>query len=136
MISETRSTTRLPAKAVELLKAKNFANFATIMPDGAPQVTPVWVDTDGSYVYINTAAGRLKERNVRRQPLVGLDVLDQSNPYSYVQIQGRVVEITSEGSVEHINEMHRKYHGSGEYPLPPGQQRVILKIAPEKVQVQ
>ena len=132
----TTATKTLPQAAIDLLMGVNFGHLATVMPDGTPQVTPVWVDTDGQHVLINTAAGRLKDRNLRRDPRVGIDVTDSENQYHYVQIRGRVVDMTTEGAEEHINELHRRYNGSGEYPLRPGEQRVIFKIAPDHVQIQ
>jgi PPOX class probable F420-dependent enzyme len=132
----TTETKTLPQEAIELLQGKNFAHLATLMPDGSPQVTPVWIDTDGSYVLFNTAAGRQKDRNLRRDPRVAIEVSDSEDPYRYVQIRGRVVDVTTEGAEEHITALHRKYHGSGDYPLKPGEQRVIFKIEPERVDVQ
>ncbi len=129
------SVQQLPEKAVELLKGKNFGNLATLMPDGSPQVTPVWVDTDGTHVLVNTSQGRQKARNLEHNARVAIDVLDEGNPYSYVQVRGHVADITSEGAEEHIHQLARKYQGSDRYPLQPGEQRLMIKIAPDKVQV-
>lgn len=117
-----------------LLEAPNFAHLATIMPDGTPQVTPVWVDYDGRYVLVNTALGRVKERNLRRDPRVGLDVADQQNPYKMVSIRGRVAELTTEHAEEHIDRLAKKYLGQDRYPYrQPNERRVIIKIDPQHV---
>jgi len=104
------------------------------MPDGTPQVTPVWVDYDGRYVLVNTALGRVKERNLRRDPRVGLDVADQQNPYKMVSIRGRVAELTTENADAHIDKLAKKYLGQDRYPFrQPNEQRVIVKIEPQHV---
>lgn len=127
---------QLSESARALLEGPNFAHLATLMPDGSPQVTPVWVDVDadGTHVLVNTAEGRVKPRNVRRDPRVALSVANQENPYQMVSIRGRVVEITHEGADAHIDKMAKKYLGQDTYPFRrPGERRVILKIAPEQV---
>ncbi len=117
-----------------LLEGQNFGHLATLMPDGSPQVSPVWVDHDGAHVLVNTAEGRVKLRNVRRDPRVAISIANQQNPYQMVTIQGRVVEITHEGADEHIDKMAKKYLGQDTYPFRrPGERRVILKIAPEHI---
>ena len=117
-----------------LFKDKNFAFLATIMDDGSPQVTPVWVDTDGDYIIINTAEGRLKHKNISRDPRVAVSVLDHANPYKMVTVQGTVVEQTTTGADEHIDKMAKKYLGLDKYPgRVPGETRVVLKIKPESV---
>ena len=128
----------MPAKIPEgirkLLESPNFASLATLMPDGSPQVTPVWVDFDGTHILVNTAEGRQKPRNVRRDPRVAVSIFDQQNPYSYATVRGRVVEITHEGADQHIDRMAKKYLGRDTYPFrQPGERRVIFKIAPEHV---
>jgi PPOX class probable F420-dependent enzyme len=118
-----------------LLEAPNFAHFVTLMKDGSPQVTPVWVDYDGEFVIINTAEGRQKPRNLARDNRVALSVLDQEDPYKYIQIRGNVVESTSEGARDHIEMLCRKYRGpDAKYPHREGEVRVIYKIAPEHVE--
>lgn len=117
-----------------LLEAPNFAHLATLMPDGSPQVTPVWVDYDGTYILVNTAEGRVKPRNVRRDPRVAIAVTKGDNPYAMATIRGRVVEVTHEGADAHIDMLAKKYLGQDRYPWrAPGEQRVILKIEPEHV---
>lgn len=117
-----------------LLEEPNFGHLATVMPDGSPQVTPVWIDYDGTHILVNTAEGRAKYRNIRRDPRVALDVISQANPYAFAIIRGRVVEITSEGAEEHIDSLAKQYMGLDRYPLRgPGERRVILKIEPQSV---
>ena len=127
---------RLRESVRKKLSEPNFGFLADLMEDGWPHVSPVWVDVDGDVILVNTAAGRLKERNVRRDPRVALSVTDADDPYSRVDIRGRVVDFThGERAVEHINKLHRRYHPSSKepYPLPPGQERVILHIEPVAV---
>jgi len=128
----------MPVKISEgirkLLEEPNFANLATLMPDGSPQVTPVWVDFDGTHILVNTAEGRQKPRNVRHDPRVAVSIFNQESPYSYATFRGRVVEITHEGADQHIDRMAKKYLGRDVYPFrAPGERRVIFKIAPEHV---
>lgn len=118
----------------KLLESPNFAHLATVMPDGSPQVTPVWVDYDGEHVLINTAEGRQKPRNLRSDPRVAMSVVDQGNAYAWVAIRGRVVELTHENADEHIDRLSKKYLGRDSYPArKAGEQRVIVKIEPEHV---
>lgn len=115
-----------------MLEAKNFVYLATVNPDGTPQVTPTWVDTDGRHVLINTALGRVKQRNVEKNPNVALAVTEQSNPYNWVMILGKVVDqVTGRTAEDHIDKMEKKYRGRDRYPSRrPGEKRVILKIEP------
>jgi PPOX class probable F420-dependent enzyme len=123
----------LPEKYRDLFNKKAFASLATLMPDGRPQVTPVWVDYDGSHVIVNTAKGRVKDRNMRRDPKVSLAIIDPDNPYRYLEVRGRVAEITENGADQHIDKMAKKYLGQDKYPYrQPGEVRVMYKIAPEK----
>ena len=118
-----------------LLEAPNFAHFVTLMKDGSPQVTPVWVDFDGEFVIINTAEGRQKPRNLARDNRVALSVIDQDNPYKYIQVRGKVVETTTDGARDHIEMLCRKYRGpDAKYPHRDGEVRVIFKIVPEHVE--
>ena len=118
----------------DLFKKPAFANLATLNPDGSPQVTPVWVDFDGTHVIVNTARGRVKDRNLQREPRVALSILDPENPYRYLGIQGRVTEMTEAGADAHIDKMAKKYLNKDTYPFrKPGEVRVIVKITPEKV---
>jgi PPOX class probable F420-dependent enzyme len=104
------------------------------MADGSPQVTPVWFNTDGEYILVNSARGRVKDRNMRKRPKVALAIQDPKNPYRYLQIMGTVVEITTEGAREHIDALNMKYRGTPKYTTGrPGEERVIYKIAPRRV---
>jgi PPOX class probable F420-dependent enzyme len=122
---------QLSDTAKELIEGKNLAHFVTLMKDGSPQVTPVWVDHDGTHVRINTAEGRQKPRNLQRDARVALSIVDSDSPYKYVQIRGRVVEVTREGAWEHICVLCEKYTGTPNYPQRDGEQRIMVKIAPE-----
>ncbi|HJQ27022.1 MAG TPA: PPOX class F420-dependent oxidoreductase [Blastocatellia bacterium] len=122
----------IPEKFRDLFDKKAFAHVATLMPDGTPQVTPVWVDYDGQYVIINSARGRQKDRNLKRSPVVALSIQDPDNPYRYLEVRGPVVEITEEGADEHIDKMAKKYMGVDRYPgRSPGEVRVLYKIEPQ-----
>ena len=124
----------IPASHADLLKKPAFANLATLNADGSPQVTPVWVDFDGTHVIVNTARGRVKAKNLARDPRVALSIADPENPYRYLGIQGRVTEMTDAGGDAHIDKMAKKYLGKDSYPgRTPGEVRVIVKITPDKV---
>ncbi len=126
----------IPDKYKDLLSGKKaFAALATLMPDGAPQVTPVWFDFDGRNLLFNSARGRQKDKNVRKDSRVTLTILDPENPYRYVEVRGRVTDITQEGADEHINKMAKKYLDKDVYPFrQPGEVRVLYTVRPEKVQ--
>jgi len=123
---------KLSADALRLLsEGKNLGIIATIMPDGSPQATAVWVDTDGEHIRFNTAEGRVKTKNLRRDPRVAVAILNADNPYEQVTIRGRVVEFVHEGAVDHIDSLARKYVGTDVFTeRDPNDQRVIVKIAP------
>ncbi len=125
----------IPESHRDIFTKRAFAHVATLDADGEPQVTPVWVAYDGAHVLINSARGRKKDRNLRARPQVALSVQDPDNPYRYVGLQGRVDEITEEGAAEMMHMFARRYWGRDLYPLKPGEQRVIYRIAPEKVWV-
>lgn len=117
-----------------LMDNRVFAHLGTIMPDGGPQVNPVWFDTEGLYIRVNSAKGRQKDKNMRRNPKVAIELLDPDNPYRYLQIRGRVIEITEEGADAHIDALTKKYLGQDRYPFrQPGEVRVIYKIEPLRV---
>jgi len=125
---------QLSERAQMLIRARNLGNIATLMPDGSPHVVPVWVDLDGDDVLVNTAEGRQKLKNVRRDPRVALDVVNSENPYEMVTLRGHVVEVTSEGADAHIDKLANKYLGRDSYPFrQPGERRVIMRIEPERV---
>jgi len=124
----------IPSNFLDLFQKQAFANLATTNADGSPQVTPVWCDYDGKHVLVNTAKGRLKDRNMRRDPRVALSLLDPQNPYRYLGIQGRVIEMTEQGADAHIDKMAKKYLNKDSYPFrTPTEVRVIARIEPEKV---
>jgi PPOX class probable F420-dependent enzyme len=119
----------------DIFEKKAFAHLATVGPDGGAQVTPVWCDLEDHLIRINTARGRVKDRNLRRNPRVALSVQDPDNPYRYVQVRGRVTEMSEQGADAHIDALARKYLGQDRYPYrQPGEVRVTVKIAPERVQ--
>jgi PPOX class probable F420-dependent enzyme len=124
----------IPAKYYDLLKdeTKAYLFLATTMPGGSPQVTPVWFSADETHILVNTAKGRVKDRNMRARPQVALVIQDPSTPYRYLQIRGRVDEITEAGGDEHINALSLKYDGKP-WKKVAGQIRVIFKISPEHV---
>jgi PPOX class probable F420-dependent enzyme len=125
----------IPDQYRDLFTKKSFAHLATVGADGAPQSTPVWCDFDGTHVRINTARGRVKDRNLQRNPRVALSLLDPDNPYRYLQIRGRVAEMTEQDADGHIDALAKKYLGQDTYPFrKPGEVRVIVKITPERIQ--
>ncbi len=127
-------TPAIPQQFQDLLGKKAFASLATVMPDGTPQVTPVWFDFDGSHLRINSAKGRVKDRNMRRNPQVALAIQDPDNPYRYLAVRGRVEEITETGADAHIDSLAKKYLGKDRYPnRRPGEVRVTYRIRPERV---
>jgi len=125
----------IPESYRDLFTKKAFAHLATVGGDGAPQSTPVWVDYDGAHVRFNTARGRVKDRNLQRNPRIALSILDQENPYRYLQVRGRVVEMTEQGADAHIDALAKKYLDQDRYPFRrPGEVRVTVKVLPETIQ--
>jgi PPOX class probable F420-dependent enzyme len=125
----------IPDQYKDLLTKKAFANLATLMKDGSPQVTPVWFDYDGTYIRVNTAKGRWKDKNMRHRPQVALSIADPDNPYRYMQIRGKVADIAENGADAHIDSLAQKYLGQEKYPFrQPGEVRVIYKIEVDRVQ--
>jgi PPOX class probable F420-dependent enzyme len=116
----------------QMLKDRSYGHLATIMPDGSPHVTLVWVDTDGRHVLVNTVDGNQKVNNLRGDNRVAMTVSSPAHPASHVQLRGRVVEITGEGARRHVEELSQIYYG-GPYPLHHLGPRVILKIEPSRV---
>lgn len=122
----------IPEAFNDLFTKRAFGSLATLMPDGRPQVTPVWCDFDGAHIRVNTARGRQKDRNMQRDPRVAITLMDPENPYRYVEVRGRVVEMTEEGVDAHIDSLAKKYLGLDKYPYrSPSETRVICKIQPE-----
>jgi PPOX class probable F420-dependent enzyme len=123
----------IPSKYKDLFDKKIFASLVTLMPDGSPQVTPVWIDFDGEHVLFNTAAGRQKDKNLQRDGRVALSLVDPDNPYRYLEVRGHVAERTLNGADDHINKLARKYLNKDVYPFrQPGEQRVLYKVKPER----
>jgi PPOX class probable F420-dependent enzyme len=117
-----------------LQQKKAFANLATVMPDGAPQVTPVWLDYNGGMIRVNTAKGRVKARNLKPGAPVALSIMDPDNPYRYVQIRGRVANAHEAGADAHIDALAKKYLGKDKYPFrQPGEVRIMYEIEPVSV---
>ena len=129
-----KSQTDLFNTYLDLFTKKSYANIATLMKDGSPQVTPVWVDYDGEFILINTAEGRQKMKNIMRDPRIALSIQDPDDPYRKLIVRGRVIEETEQGADEHIDKLAKKYTGADTYQNRiPGMVRVILKIKPEHV---
>jgi PPOX class probable F420-dependent enzyme len=126
----------IPESHRDLLRddKKAFVYLATLMASGSPQVTPVWFNADETHILINSAEGRVKDRNMRARPQVALVIADPANAYRYLQIRGKVVEFTTDGADAHIDALAFKYTGNPKYQnRQPGQKRVIYKILPEKI---
>lgn len=127
-------TATIPEQFKDLFRKKAFAHLATLMSDGSPQVTPVWCDYDGTYILVNSAKGRVKDKNMRRNKKVGITVSDPDNPYRHMAVRGEIAEITEQGADTHIDQLAKKYLDKDKYPLrQPGEVRVIYKIRPEQV---
>jgi PPOX class probable F420-dependent enzyme len=126
----------IPAKFTDLLseQTKAFASVATVMKDGSPQVTPVWFDTAGDRIRINTATGRVKSRTLTEGRRVALSIMDPANPYRYMQIRGTVTKVTKDGADAHIDKLAHKYMGT-DYPFrQAGEDRILIEIEPQTVQ--
>ena len=127
---------KLSRDVAQLFRDKNLVYVATLMPDGSPQITPTWVDVDeqSTTVLVNTAKGRVKQKNLSRDPRIAVAVVDKNNPYNVATIRGRVAEQTTAGADAHIDKMAKKYLGMDSYPFRnAAEERVILKIKPEKI---
>jgi PPOX class probable F420-dependent enzyme len=127
---------RLSTKAKELIDGKNFSSVATLMPDGSPQVAPLWIDREGDTIVLNTTRSRQRTRNLRRDQRVAIAIFDQNNPYSSVSIRGKTIEITEEGAEEHIDKMSMKYLGKPGYPFDdrtPKDPRILIRVEAEHI---
>ena len=123
----------IPSEYRDLFDKKAFAHLATLMPDGSPQVTPVWCDVDGDYVIVNSAKGRRKDKNMRADGRVAIELSDPDNHYRYLEVRGKVIEGTEEGADAHIDKMANKYMGVDTYPYRQDDEvRVIYRIEPER----
>jgi PPOX class probable F420-dependent enzyme len=123
------------ASTRKLFEGKNFAFVSTLMRDGYPQITPTWVDIEDGNILVNTAIGRIKQKNVSRDPRLSIAIADQNNPYDMVTVRGKVIEqITGDAADKHIDKLAKKYLDKDKYPnRAPGEKRVILKVKPERV---
>ena len=129
-----RAPVPIPESHRDLFEKKALAHLATLMPNGSPQVTPLWVMLDAEgYVIVNSARGRQKDRNMRARPRVALSIGDPENPQRYIQVRGRVVAVSEEGADDVISQLSMKYNGRP-YRFQPGQVRVTYKIRPDHVQ--
>ena len=117
----------LPTALVSLLREPSLAFIATTMPDGSPQLTQVWVDTDGQHVVVNSVQTHQKVRNLKRDPRVAVTVADPADPSNYFQVRGRVLQMTTDGAVEHIEALSCKYLGTP-YPWYGGRDQVRIKL--------
>ena len=127
---------QVPESHADILNKPAFAHLSTLMEDGSPQTSPVWVDTKDGLIVVNSAEGRIKDRNMRRDPRVAVSATDPDNPYRSVMIRGRVKEISTDGADAHIDAMAKKYMGVDEYPFrTPTEVRVLYYIEPEKISV-
>lgn len=119
----------IPDSHVDLVTRPSFAHIATIGPDGEPQSTPVWIDGDASSVRFSQTTDRQKYRNVQRQPLVAMSMTDPDNPYRYLEVRGRVVDVSDDEDLAFINGLARKYLGQDEYPYhQPDDRRVVVTV--------
>jgi PPOX class probable F420-dependent enzyme len=117
-----------------ILEGPNFASVATVMPDGAPHVSTIWIDLDGDDVVFNTSEGRVKMQNLRRDPRVAISVFDRNDPYEQVVIRGTVVDIRRDGADDHIDRLAKKYLGLDEYPWrESGEQRLIVRVRLDRI---
>jgi PPOX class probable F420-dependent enzyme len=123
----------LSDEAIEIIEGKNFAYLATSMADGSPHISPVWIDRDGDLLLINTVPGRVKQKNVSRDPRVAISMIQEKNPYRHLFIRGRVIEQTKQGALNHINRLAKKYLGK-DYPWR-DRNRIILRIKPEYAKI-
>jgi PPOX class probable F420-dependent enzyme len=126
----------IPESYLDLLQQKKaFADLATVMPDGSPQVTPVWFDYNNGLIRVNTAKGRVKQRNMKEGSAVALSIMDPDNPYRYLQVRGKVSRMTEDGASAHIDSLAKKYLGKDKYPFSqPGEVRVLYEITPAAAQ--
>ena len=125
----------LTDKSRALIDAPNYAFLATVDDDGAPQVSPVWIDRDGDTILVNTAAGRVKDRNMRREPRIAISIPSGGDFYEKVDIRGHVVDLVEgEEAERHIDKLAKKYTGEDTYPnRKEGERRVIFRIEPDRI---
>jgi PPOX class probable F420-dependent enzyme len=124
---------KLTTNAIKLIEGKNFAYLATLMPDGSPQVSPVWIDHEGDVILVNTAVGRVKQKNTARDNRVAISIANQDSPYEKVVIRGRVIAQSFEGAEAHIDKLAMKYTGGQYQRSRPDEKRIIIKIEPLRI---
>jgi PPOX class probable F420-dependent enzyme len=131
---QNRAMAQIPASHADIIDKKAFAHLATLMPDGSPQVSPVWIDQADGKILVNSARGRVKDKNMERDRRVAISITDPDNPYRCLMIRGKITKITTDGADAHIDKMAKKYMGADKYPFrQPGEQRVLYYVEPEKV---
>lgn len=124
----------LPQGLKDMLKEKVFAHLTTLMPDGSPQASPVWVDVEGDEIVVNTAENRVKDKNMKRDPRVAISVTSVDNPYKAFMIRGRVTKHTTQGGDAHIDKLAKKYMGVDSYPFRnAAETRIIYRITADKI---
>jgi PPOX class probable F420-dependent enzyme len=136
MPGDNISVVKLTARQVRIINGLRFATVATVMPDGSPEATVVWIETDGVHIYFNTAFPRLKARNLQRDNRVAITVFNPARPYAEVLAIRGSAELITEGAREHIDKLSRKYTGRRFKGFRPDQTRVIVKVTPEQIHVQ
>jgi PPOX class probable F420-dependent enzyme len=125
---------KIPEAYADIFEKKAFAHLSTLMPDGSPQTSPVWIEHKDGKLYVNSAKGRLKDTNIERDPRVAVSVSDPDNPYRCLMIRGKVVQITTDGADDHIDSLAKKYLNQDKYPFrQPNEQRVIYVMEPTVV---
>ncbi len=132
-MTDTTAAAAIPENLMDLFRRPVVATLATMMPDGQPQLTPVWLDYDGEHVIVNTARGRQKDRNMQRNVRVTLLLIDPQDPHHWAELRGYIADSTEEGAYAMIKKLALKYRGKEEYDLPPGQVRVTYKVALTRV---
>lgn len=131
------TTAQIPEAYSDLLERPITVSLATLLPSGQPQVTPVWVDYDGTDIIVNTVKNRRKFKDMQANPRVTVLAVDPENPYRYMEVRGRVVRMSEQGADENIDKLAKKYLGVDQYPFrAPGEQRVMCTIEPEHVEAQ
>lgn len=130
----TNSRKMTDEKVVKLFSEKNLVFIATVMKDGSPQVSPVWANYEDGFILVNTAEGRIKHKNILRDPRVAVSVTSNHNPLDMTTIRGKVIEIISDSEYIHADKLTQQYMGRSNYPFKQeNEKRIILKIKPEKI---
>jgi PPOX class probable F420-dependent enzyme len=126
--------TNMTPEVIQLIEDKNLAFVSTLMKDGSPQITPTWIDLVDGVIIVNTVEGRVKHKNISRDPRVAISIVDRNNPFNMITIKGQVVEQTTDGADAHIDKMAKKYLGVEKYSFAMhGEKRIMIKIVPQKI---